>query len=321
MGDDQNQAADPSRRSAKQAFRGNLSLAYRLARKQGWWNPLLWAMLIGLAATLLLACRQQQPSRVIAETLFVALSASAVGALLGFLFGIPRTLSASESRPAQGSLFQQPTNAPNTNLEQVSDWITKIIIALGLAQLGKIPGLYEGLAQYTAGAVSGNAVTPSLAALMLAYFLVLGFLSTYLWTRLFLSGQFNRVDSQAQQSPEFLEGLIQALLYQPPPAGYEKALELSQQYRSAYGNDNWRIWRSIACAYGQQYANLSAADRSGTTGQNAREQALNAVREVLRLNPQEKQSLVALWDPAKATPQEDDLTVFYADPQFRTLLL
>jgi tetratricopeptide (TPR) repeat protein len=78
-------------------------------------------------------------------SLAVVVASTTVGALLGFLFGIPR------------SLQQQPPNSPagsdggqtaaeksklagiqafrnNTSLEEISDWLTKIIIGIGLVQ-------------------------------------------------------------------------------------------------------------------------------------------------------------------------------------------
>src|SRR5262245_8259356 len=45
-------------------------------------------------------------------------AAALVGALLGFLFGIPRTLQADPSHPEEGR------STVNTNLEQISDWLT-----------------------------------------------------------------------------------------------------------------------------------------------------------------------------------------------------
>jgi hypothetical protein len=114
--------------------------------------------------------------------------------------------------------------------------------------------------------------------------------------------------------------MIQALLYQSAPDGYLKALEYSQQYRDLFGDQNWRIWRSFARAYGQQYADLADPDRLGATGAEIRAKALDAVKRVLNLNPQERNSLFSLWDKTTASPQENDLTPFYGDAEFRALL-
>ncbi len=80
-------------------------------------------------------------------SLIVVTAATAVGCLLGFLFGIPRSLQGNRTQPgdnrpsAQGSV-EQPRDAAsvarsfmnNTSLEEISDWLTKIIIGLGLVQ-------------------------------------------------------------------------------------------------------------------------------------------------------------------------------------------
>jgi hypothetical protein len=292
----------------------------RLAEKEGWSNPFLFAMGLGLAATLMVAWQKDDTFHSVATALFVALASVASGGLLGFLFGIPRAATSDGTSPPVRYEWQPRTYTPNTNLEQISDWLTKIVVAIGLAQLAQIPGDYQSLATYVASAFGTGVVTPSLAALMLAYFAILGFLVTYLWTRLFLSGEFNKVDGQAGRSPEFLEGLIEALLYQSPPQGYSKALEYAEQYRSLFGDQNWRIWRSFACGYGQLFGNLSEQDKLGAKGQDVRAKALEAIKRVLNLNPQERRGLFSLWDKNTATPQENDLTSFYGDAEFRDLL-
>jgi hypothetical protein len=153
----------------------------------------------------------------------------------------------------------------------------------------------------------------------LVYFAIVGFLSSYLWTRLLLTGEFSRADRAARQSPEFVEGLIQALLYQPPPEGFTTAIKYAQAYLKTAGEGNWRIWRSLACAYGQQYSYLKATSTPDPVALNAaRDKALDAVRRAIHLNPDECRSLRSLWEPP-ASPQEDDLVVFYDDPEFKAL--
>jgi hypothetical protein len=292
----------------------------RIAEKEGWSNPFMIAMLAGLLTTVMVTWKTGFEIRSIAVSLFVALSSVACGGLLGFLFGIPRAAAGDGNNPPPRYEWQLQPYTANTNLEQISDWLTKIVVAIGLAQLAKIPGDYQSLATYVSAAFYPDVVSPSLAALMLAYFGILGFLMTYLWTRLFLSGEFNKVDGQASRSPAFLEGLIEALLYQAPPEGYTKALTYAEQYRTLFGDQNWRIWRSVACGYGQLYNDLSAADKQGPKGHEAHDKALDAVKRVLNLSPQQKRGLFALWDRATATPQEDDLTPFADDPEFRAVL-
>ena len=57
--------------------------------------------------------------------LVLAWGAFSLGGVLGFLFGIPRT---SEAAATRGVELQ---HLPNTNLEQISDWLTKVLIGVG----------------------------------------------------------------------------------------------------------------------------------------------------------------------------------------------
>ncbi len=82
----------------------------------------------------------------IATSLVVAAAASGVGCMLGFLFGIPRSLQGKLPTTdaalvsTEGPVAKLPTPAStraflsNTSLEEISDWLTKIIIGLGLVQ-------------------------------------------------------------------------------------------------------------------------------------------------------------------------------------------
>ena len=88
-------------------------------------------------------------------------AAFAVGAFAGFLFGIPRYAA----QPATTLLATQavaqttgttsinippasPLYASNTNLEQVSDWLTKIILGATLMQVTKLPHFLRQIREY-----------------------------------------------------------------------------------------------------------------------------------------------------------------------------
>src|SRR5438552_4060746 len=64
------------------------------------------------------------------------------GGLLGFLFGLPRTVQDVGQRNSTTSgLPSEPQNVSyhaNTNLEQISDWLTKILVGVGLTQIGQL---------------------------------------------------------------------------------------------------------------------------------------------------------------------------------------
>jgi tetratricopeptide (TPR) repeat protein len=134
-----------------------------------------------------------------------ALACLSVGAVVGFLFGIPKVLQdGSTSKPADAAHTTAGNGsagkgrvAPNTNLEQISDWLTKILVGIGLVQLAKVPGYLDTLGLYIAkgvGAEKDLALYQSFAVAASVYFAVTGFLGVYLLTRLFLQGAIDRSD-------------------------------------------------------------------------------------------------------------------------------
>ena len=118
---------------------------------------------------------------VLAVGLLAAAAAFASGALLGFLFGIPRFLSQQGPAATPGATGG-PTYAPNTNLEQISDWLTKILVGVGLVQLGQIGHAISVLGKGVEEGLGNN--THSIAIMLLVSFSIVGFLSSYLFTRL-----------------------------------------------------------------------------------------------------------------------------------------
>lgn len=116
-------------------------------------------------------------------------------ALLGFLFGIPRAAQqpAGPTLDARGREVRAAGLTPNTNLEQISDWLTKIIVGVGLVEARSIAAHAIALAQFMS-ATSGGVASPSLALAILITFGGLGFLLGYLTTRMFLSPVFSLAD-------------------------------------------------------------------------------------------------------------------------------
>jgi hypothetical protein len=306
-----------SSRSQKTSAAGSRPASEKLGisiREQPWSDPIVLALMLGLLAVSGFAFGHGG-WRSVAIGVILASSSLAVGGITGFLFGIPRAVQSAPTATAKG--IPDTEYQTNTNLEQISDWLTKIIVGLGLSQINRIPSATRDLAEYVSTAFGSPAVPSSLVASALLYFSIMGFLAFYLWTRLLLTGEFSRADRAARQSPEFAEGLIQALLYQPAPEGFKAAIDNGEAYLLRYGTGNWRVWRSLACAYAQKYAYLKAAGGGEPTElAAAHDKALEAVRRVLALDADECAALVSLWDPALATPQENDLVVFAEDAEF-----
>jgi hypothetical protein len=108
----------------------------------------------------------------------------ALGWLTGFLFGVPRVGTSAPTATDSASAHI------NTNLEQISDWLTKILVGVGLTQIAKLPHALAEVARHISKdfGKSGNDV---FSGSMVLYFSTLGFLTGYLLTRLVLQRDFD----------------------------------------------------------------------------------------------------------------------------------
>ncbi|MEV6521596.1 hypothetical protein AB0M43_06655 [Longispora sp. NPDC051575] len=120
----------------------------------------------------------------------VSVAALAVGALLGFLFGIPRTLQ--HERPTGG--HGGAAYGVNTNLEQISDWLTKILVGVGLVQFAVIGRQFGRLVSAVGEAFGGGAAGRLVAGTLMVAFLLSGFLVGYVATRTTLTHIFAQWD-------------------------------------------------------------------------------------------------------------------------------
>jgi hypothetical protein len=108
----------------------------------------------------------------------VAAAAWLSGGVLGFLFGVPRLRAATPQNPSATSSF-----VPNTNLEQISDWLTKIIVGATLVQLRPLADDLNALALAIGAQLGTHAAATIAGAVMITYFAG-GFLWGYLWCSL-----------------------------------------------------------------------------------------------------------------------------------------
>lgn len=135
--------------------------------------------------------------KVAATPLLWALSCLASGAAIGFLFGIPKILQSDNSTDAESNTAIAYRQQVNTNLEQISDWLTKIIVGLGLVQLRNMPEYLSRTAATLAASMGAAKDNIAFTSALIIYFSLVGFLFGYLTTRLFLAGAFARADQTA----------------------------------------------------------------------------------------------------------------------------
>jgi hypothetical protein len=140
--------------------------------------------------------------------LLTAAASLVVGAVLGFLFGIPRSNSGASAK-AEG-WFKS-----STSLEEISDWLTKILVGLSLVELGKlehsISRLVAFLGPSLAPARDQNAVTLGILTL----YGVSGFIIFYLGTRVYVAPAFAAVEEQLRNREAEVEAAASSLKESP----------------------------------------------------------------------------------------------------------
>ena len=101
------------------------------------------------------------------------------GTIVGFLFGLPKSESSREATVV-------PSPIDNTNLQEVSDWLTKIIVGVGLVEFGQITAWVVDIGSAIGLTVGESTGGREIAIAGLIYGFVCGFLYYYLWARLWL---------------------------------------------------------------------------------------------------------------------------------------
>ncbi len=196
-----------------------------------------------------------------------SLAALGGGFVVGFLFAVPRgTELAANSRLKV-----------NNNLVEVSDWLTKIIVGLGLIHLSRAPSyLREAGAYVGAGLKPGTAGGPApeqFAAGLILYFVLLGFLAGYLITRIFLGPAFRDAD-------EATAGEIQSLLAAEVESEPGKRRPLAASMRSTAQ----RLAALPLSEIPNQADTLAAWGRAKVDEERYPE-AIEAYRRAIRLSP------------------------------------
>jgi len=125
-----------------------------------------------------------------------ALAAFLSGCLIGFLFGIPRIVSSGQSRldPASDEY------APSSNLAEVSDWLTKLLLGAGLVQLTHLGApighlintVAAGLTATTAPTVPSSAAKVLAGGILIGY-VAIGLLDSYVVTTLWYQNKLGKI--------------------------------------------------------------------------------------------------------------------------------
>lgn len=150
--------------------------------------------------------------RISALSLIFGGACTVSGWLLGLLFGVPRTLS-RPTAPAPGAGAAGPASGNggsggsasrvNTNLEDVSDWLTKTLVGVGLTQLLTAPAfLWSAAGKLNAMGFGWPPYGQLLALALFFYFTPGGFWLGYVGTRTILTKLFDSIDALSAENVE-----------------------------------------------------------------------------------------------------------------------
>lgn len=129
--------------------------------------------------------------------LLVMSAAYLSGGLLGFLFAVPRSdpAAATGNGPAGARLVGTTGVWPNKNLEDVSDWLTKVVVGLTLIELKTLPAEAADLFEGVGVGLGGGDEATLLAGALIIYSAAAGLMEAWLATRLFITGWMAQADA------------------------------------------------------------------------------------------------------------------------------
>jgi tetratricopeptide (TPR) repeat protein len=175
-----------------------------------------------------------------------------LGGLLGFLFGIPKAAKLQNQSEGANNGKYRERYVENTNLEDISDWLTKIIIGVGLVELSKIPQLLNQYAKMIAPALGGIPSSEGFALAISTYYSVIGFFFVYLATRAYMESgleylkkkEIDKLSTQTEELKAELAGFLTKKgmtlddqgKYDEAVQAYDKAIEIYPEYKEAWYN-------------------------------------------------------------------------------------
>src|SRR5262245_49391547 len=156
----------------------------------------VWLMILaGLCGLLLIAIAHAAQGRYVEGLVavgagaFLAGAATAAGSLVGFLFGVPRAAQQLTQEPTGTGQKRNPY-LPNTNLEQISDWLTKIIVGVGLVEIRAVFEWFNDIGMTVGPAIWDNPAGRVVATAILVHYLLMGFFQGFLVAYLYLPKAF-----------------------------------------------------------------------------------------------------------------------------------
>ncbi|GAA4263109.1 hypothetical protein [Dactylosporangium darangshiense] len=174
----------------------------RASTRKTWQAFLTWLLggvALAVLAVVIYSSQSAHAWTTAAVGLIVTAATALAGGAIGFVFGVPRLAAANGTGQGQSPIVG------NTNLEQISDWLTKILVGVGLTQFGAIADRAGRMISSIAPAMGdGPAATVFTGGLAL-YSAGFGFITGWLYTRLLLGSAMADADRRAR-----VKGLMHA---------------------------------------------------------------------------------------------------------------
>jgi Putative Ig domain len=129
-----------------------------------------------------------------------SLAAFVAGCFVGFLLGIPRAVSSGELRQNQSAASVAGSSGlgASTNLAEISDWLTKLILGAGLVELTRLGApvarLIDNVAAglYASGASAASVQTAKVIAGAIIFgYVIMGLLDGYIVTTTWYQSKVN----------------------------------------------------------------------------------------------------------------------------------
>ena len=271
--------------------------------------------------------------RVAVLSLAIAGACTSAGWLVGLLFGIPRSFSRAQSnsilasipsREPDGHRGRRPTRV-NTNLEDISDWLTKTMVGVGLTGFYAFPGfLWHAADLVNRSGFGWSPYGQSLALMLFVYFTAGGFWLGYVGTRTILTKLLDVFDSDTTDATEVLRGATNAVLthlYEPPPDGYEKAITLGEEFlKDPKRQDDAFLRAWLACAYGQKYSRNRDKGADAGELQQIKACVIREAKAAITADPKMKKLLWSFWQADEEDLESDLAGIDHADPELMRLL-
>jgi hypothetical protein len=229
-----------------------------------------------------------------------ALAAVAVGGLFGFIFAVPRPRGPTMERTSEGKNVPVGDDAPSP-IEQISDWLTKIIVGVSLVQYAAIRDDFLRTVHVVARGLGGPAPRAEAAAqAILLYFGILGFYTFYLITRLQLNRALGKADREVTEARRARRQVERdALAVGVGPAGSAAIAEKVGRKKFEPGTLN-EVLTGLAADYERKRASMaSGPDRTRELDNLVAQMRVLAVaggesREVLMASSSPGERLVAI---------------------------